>query len=305
MPQHLRRVVNPRTITRSQFPQKPLLETPQIVISLLCPTRQRPEMAHKYMESVLSTASQPQRVELLFYLDFNDPMLHRYHDTVSYIQGEQQPFYDDYMGQLINEPPLRTQQPQRGRIQIGQQQGSQQQRTQPYICKGIKIIIGPRVTVGKAWNILAKECSGQILMMGNDDLIFTTKSWDTVLDIEFMKTPDKIACLFPNDGIRDNDKSYLACTFPIIHRCSYEALGYFVPECFKFYYHDSWLAYIFHSLNRLERISRFQVVHKHHTRGESQISEIAVNTGEIDTQIYKDTEGQRKNDIEKLRRLMV
>ena len=35
--------------------------------------------------------------------------------------------------------------------------------------------------------ILAKQSSGQILFPANDDMIFVTKSWDYLLDIEFSK----------------------------------------------------------------------------------------------------------------------
>jgi glycosyl transferase/beta-hydroxylase protein BlmF len=43
------------------------------VVSLLCPTRGRPAFAERLMESVARTAAQPKRVELLFYVDGDDP----------------------------------------------------------------------------------------------------------------------------------------------------------------------------------------------------------------------------------------
>ncbi|MCT7971871.1 glycosyltransferase family 2 protein [Laspinema olomoucense] len=48
------------------------MSNPQQTISLLCPTRGRPEQALRLALSVLNTASQPQRVELLFYVDDDD-----------------------------------------------------------------------------------------------------------------------------------------------------------------------------------------------------------------------------------------
>ncbi|MBD2089566.1 hypothetical protein H6F67_06835 [Microcoleus sp. FACHB-1515] len=53
-------------------------------ISLLAPTRGRPEQAVRLALSVLQTASQPKRVELLFYVDNNDA------EQTNYIQAFQQ-----------------------------------------------------------------------------------------------------------------------------------------------------------------------------------------------------------------------
>jgi FkbM family methyltransferase len=48
------------------------------VISLLCPTRGRPDQAIRLALSVLATAAQPRRVELLFYVDADDPEKPKY-----------------------------------------------------------------------------------------------------------------------------------------------------------------------------------------------------------------------------------
>lgn len=47
-------------------------------ISLLCPTRDRPEKALRLALSILETATHPQRVEILFYLDSDDPSTEDY-----------------------------------------------------------------------------------------------------------------------------------------------------------------------------------------------------------------------------------
>ena len=42
-------------------------------ISILCPTRQRAAQAYEYSQSVFRMANHPERVELLFYVDWDDP----------------------------------------------------------------------------------------------------------------------------------------------------------------------------------------------------------------------------------------
>lgn len=46
--------------------------------SLLCPTRGRPDLATRYARSVYETAAWPARVEVLFYVDSDDPSLPEY-----------------------------------------------------------------------------------------------------------------------------------------------------------------------------------------------------------------------------------
>ncbi|NJL22243.1 MAG: hypothetical protein HC895_17740, partial [Leptolyngbyaceae cyanobacterium SM1_3_5] len=71
-------------------------------ISLLAPTRGRPDQAIRLALSVLQTASQPKRVELLFYVDNNDA------EQANYIQAFQQhkPQFDRFLrcALMIGEP---------------------------------------------------------------------------------------------------------------------------------------------------------------------------------------------------------
>ena len=51
--------------------------------SLLCPTRGRAKRAVEFAESAINTASQPERLELMFYIDNNDPELSSYHTGIN------------------------------------------------------------------------------------------------------------------------------------------------------------------------------------------------------------------------------
>ena len=59
-------------------------------ISILCPTRERPEQVIRLIESILKNAKNPELIEILFYIDQDDatfPNLDKFGDTVNVYQG--------------------------------------------------------------------------------------------------------------------------------------------------------------------------------------------------------------------------
>jgi len=167
--------------------------------SILCPTRGRPELARRMVESVYRTAALPQQVETFIYVDSNDEYL------------------DGYLSQLDHLP--------------------------------CHVIVGPSDRgfapedigvdkMGIAWNQMARMASGRYLMMGNDDLVWETKDWDLTMLHRLWKIPDQIFLAWADDGINGREH----CAFPIVsQRWVYGNNGEFVPECFQFLYHDTWL----------------------------------------------------------------
>ena len=93
------------------------------------------------------------------------------------------------------------------------------------------------MSVSKSWNVLASNSSGNVLIMGNDDVIYKTRGWDSILIEETLKFKDDIYLMWFNDGIKKNKHA----SFPIISRKWYETLGYFTPGCFNFGFNDTWL----------------------------------------------------------------
>jgi len=55
-----------------------MIDAPRRKISLLCPTRGRPNLVLHHVDSVLGTVGDPTRMELLFYIDRDDPKLAEY-----------------------------------------------------------------------------------------------------------------------------------------------------------------------------------------------------------------------------------
>jgi len=182
-------------------------------ISILCPTRGRPVMAQRFADSVQATAAYPANVELLFYVDSDDPKLAEYKHNIT----------------------------------------------------GATVVVGPPVPVGVAWNVLAKQCCGEMLMMGNDDLVAVTPGWDKILVAEVKKYSDGIYVAWFNDGIHGPKH----CAFPIVSHRWYDLLGYFVPECFLFGYNDTWLMDLGGRVGRLHHIATATVEHQHFSTGKT------------------------------------
>lgn len=88
-------------------------------------------------------------------------------------------------------------------------------------------------------NYLAKLCTGEIIFPINDDMIFITKKWDSVIDSEFSKI-DMLNpfCLWIKSNIKYR---YLHCDYPIINKSWYKRLGYVGSEHFNFWYLDTWI----------------------------------------------------------------
>ncbi|SVC81926.1 uncharacterized protein METZ01_LOCUS334780, partial [marine metagenome] len=113
------------------------------------------------------------------------------------------------------------------------------------------------LSVSNSWNVLAKNSLGDIFIMGNDDLIYTTYGWDKILKEETKKYRDQIYLMWFNDGIKKNTHA----SFPIVSRAWYNTLGYFTPGCFNFGRNDAWLFQIALYLRRAHYIENVKIEH--------------------------------------------
>lgn len=197
------------------------------VISLLCPTRGRPAFAERLLESVARTAAQPGRVELLFYVDSDDP---------------ERAAYEAFAARLTQGP-----------LALGR----------------CTVFVGEPMSVSRSWNILARQCVGDLFVMANDDQVYVDAGWDTRLDREASAYPDGIFCMWFNDGIN----GVRHCAFPIVSRTWYETLGYFTPGIFEFLYNDTWVMDIAVRLGRTHYIPDVLVEHRHFTAGKSEFDD--------------------------------
>jgi hypothetical protein len=238
---------------------------PGQIKSMLCPTRSRAKRVQLFVKSVHRTCADPAKVELLFYVDDDDPQLDQYLLVVEKMKAS----YGDF--------------------------------------KTIELVVGPPISVSKSWNVLAEKCSGNLLMMANDDQMYVDYGWDYYLDRCYRERPDDIFAMFFEDGQYPPDGG----DFPIVSRKWYETLGYFTPGIFEFWYNEAWIFDVANRLQRIVRIPRILVDHLHYSEYKSVLDDTykrhRLNFERVnrDNELYNRTSGDREAAAEKLRPLMV
>lgn len=107
------------------------------------------------------------------------------------------------------------------------------------------------------WKNLAQcyeweRASGDIFVLGADDVIFRTQGWDTKVMAEFAKYPDKIVLVHGDDGDPNTEKTN--ATMPFIHRQWVNVIGRYLPPYFTGDFTDTWLSDIANALGRRAKI---------------------------------------------------
>lgn len=235
-------------------------------ISILTPTRNRPNNCERFIKSIYNTCANRNSVELLFYVDDDDPALDTYLSLDKHCQTEYSDFY---------------------RIQF---------------------IKGEPKSVSISWNDLASKCFGDVLIMGNDDLVYATDGWDYLLEQELKKfDKDNVYVAWMEDGI--NGEAH--CAFPIVSREWYECLGRFTPGCFHFGYNDTWIFDVGKMLDRTHFMPHIKAEHLHFSKGAPMDDTYARNRtqekGNLyakDKVLFNKTRNIRLDDRNKLRKLI-
>lgn len=238
---------------------------PPHIKSMLCPTRSRAGQIGRFVRSVQRTCTRPESVEILFYVDDDDPQVGDYQRTIKDLGG----LYAGF--------------------------------------KRIALIVGPAMSVSKSWNVLAADCSGDLLMMANDDQLYVDYGWDHQLDRHAGESRDGIFAMFFEDGQYPPGSG----DFPIVSRRWYETLGYFTPGIFEFWYNEAWIFDIAQRLRRIRRIPGILVDHLHYSEYKAMLDETYLRhrsnfeRSKRDAELFKNTADERKAAAEKLRPLMI
>ncbi len=212
------------------------------MISILCPSRGRPDLAKKMIESALSTATAP--IEILLYLNEDDPELEKYKKLIS------SKYYQ----------------------------------------------IGPDRSPGYSWNKLAEECHGDILFLLGDDATFETKGWDRLVEEEFSKIPDRIACVYPVvPGIKKVNNPHFC-----VHRNWVNTLGYFIPPHFWHWYVDTWTRELAQQIGRYIRMDNFPLPMVLYPADETHARKDRLSLRERDHWLWKVTKRHRIADAQVL-----
>jgi len=107
----------------------------------------------------------------------------------------------------------------------------------------ITFIVGERIAISKAWNLLWEKSKSEIIMCCSDDIRFESQDWDKIVIDTFDKSEDKILFVFGNDGITPrNHYGEGLGTHGFVSRKSTNILGYFYPApYFACNFNDTWL----------------------------------------------------------------
>ena len=238
-----------------------------MIKSILTPTRNRPANCERFIKSVYNSTRTKKNVEMLFYVDSDDPAIDAYKSLHWHAQKEYEGF------------------------------------------KKIEFVFGDPMSVSVSWNIIAEKCIGDVLIMGNDDLVYQTDGWDEKLDQELDQyKQDKVYVAWMNDGI-NGDRH---CAFPIVSREWYKCLGRFTPGTFNFGYNDTWIFEVGKMLDRLHYIPFIKAEHLHFSVGKSDMDDTYAHNrtkekGNLyakDQVLFNKTRAARMDDRDKLRRLI-
>lgn len=220
------------------------------MISLLVPTRNRPDGFNRMLKSLQETAKG--QVEVVASVDDDDPCLKKYQEF-----------------------------------------------------KGIKLLVNQRVILSQQWNRCAKAASGDIHMMGADDMMFRTAGWDEILESAFASCPDKILMAF-GDDLSPYGKQF--ATHFAIHRRWIDAVGYFVPPYFVGDCSDSWVNEVAMRLGR-HCLLPFVTEHMHFMWKKGEIDSTIRDRRRAEDKhdpkkVYESLAGKLLEDVAKLRSLL-
>jgi hypothetical protein len=170
-----------------------------------------------------------------------------------------------------------------------------------YSQAGAAIVRGPRITLSDCWNRLAEKASGDILGMGADDIRFRTPGWDSLIRGVFDDFADGIVFVHGRDGIHDEKMG----THGFISRRWFETVGYFTWGGFPADYADTWLHELAGRIGRRAFIPSLMIEHLHPIAKKAEwdqthVERLARGREANVVQIWKDTEGRRREDAEKL-----
>jgi len=131
-------------------------------------------------------------------------------------------------------------------------------------------IVGPRQTMGRLNAVCYARSRGDIVVLGNDDMVIRTRGWDTRIREEVNRFPDKVYLLYPNDLYKRNR----ICTFPVLSRVTCDSIGDPFPASYRGAFIDVHVMDIFkrlygHGYDRIVYLDDVVFEHMHYRLGKS------------------------------------
>ena len=159
----------------------------------------------------------------------------------------------------------------------------------------VHTLIGPRATMGQYNTACFEKSRGDIVALGNDDVVIQTRGWDRVLREMHAAMQDGIYMAYPNDLFKGRGLS----AFPILSRRVCEMLGEAFPRAYRGAFIDYHLLDIF---KRLERRGHARLIyleevvfeHMHYRTGKGDFDDVYGGRGRfLDDETFLQLRGER------------
>lgn len=147
----------------------------------------------------------------------------------------------------------------------------------------IKVIIGPRKTMGAYNTECYEKATGDVIILVNDDMVIQTKNWDLKIDDLHNSIEDQIYLAYGNDLFKGKD----LCAFPILSKKTCELLKRPYPIEYRGAFIDTHLFDIFKRLekvgvNRTFYMEDLIFEHMHYRLGKAEKDQTYVKRGRFD-----------------------
>ena len=118
---------------------------------------------------------------------------------------------------------------------------------------------------------MATECTGDLVAMVGDDMIFQTKDWDEKIIETFKSKQDNIYLVHCNDGMRGPGNKYVnvspLAVNSFVHKDYIKTVGRYVQTEIKEIFQDTFLDKLFSSINRKVYYHDIIIKHLHFSEG--------------------------------------
>jgi ABC-type polysaccharide/polyol phosphate transport system ATPase subunit len=167
----------------------------------------------------------------------------------------------------------------------------------------VRTIVGPRVSMGEYNSACLARARGDIVVLGNDDVVIQTRGWDRKLRELQAAMQDQVYLAYPNDLFKGRRLS----SFPILSRRTCELLGEPFPRAYRGAFIDQHLLDLF---KRLERHGHPRIVyledvvfeHMHFRSGKGDFDQVYGNRGRFaDDETFLRLRGERSAAAARLR----
>ncbi len=171
---------------------------------------------------------------------------------------------------------------------------------------GVTVISGPRIVLSATWNECFTYAHGDIVMQGNDDVLFRTPGWDQAVEDAFSQIPDRIAFVHGQD-LHQPPGTF--GTLGFLHRTWVKAVGYVTPPYFSSDYGDTWLNDVANALDRRVYLPEVITEHMHPAAGKAEwdqthMERLARGSRDDVAGLYASLAPAREEDVRKLRAVM-